>query len=433
LLTRSRYLRLIPEGECVIAFSALSGGMVRLPPELAGVLTSGSSEALNTIAWDYPELLCIGAMVDENVDERDLIRVRMGQARFGDPSPHVTIVPTLACNFRCPYCDQPSDARTQTMCDEIAEAVVAYIGKRLDGVEQFSVTWYGGEPLLELDRVVSMQQAILLLCGKRGIGLLTSVATNGWFLDASTAKRLADAGIRDVQVALDGPPEVHNLRRFTLDGDPTFDRILENALAAREHLEVSLRVSVDGDNVSGLPDLLDRLAQSGLADNVYLAPVVCYEAARAGIETPFQNGAKFGAVLASLMDRLCCGDASARLTPTSLPCHALRDATYVFGPKGHVYRCWHELGHPEVAIDHAKDGGGNPARRLFWLNYDPLLDPECAECDVLPLCLGGCPEQRRKGIRPPMCCSPLRWHLDEFVRSHAARSSEANAQRARVT
>lgn len=415
---RSRYLHLIPDGDSLIAFSALSGGMVKLPHEIGRIFSVGPSQGLCEITKEHSELVFIGAIVSEGVDELDLMRVRIGQARYGDRTPNITIAPTLACNFRCVYCDQPNETRTQTITDEIARAVVEYIDKRLDGIEEFSVTWYGGEPLLVLDRLVSMQDAILSLCAKREIGLFTNVVTNGWLLDNSTVRRLIDAGIRQIQVTLDGPPEFHNLRRLTNDGNETFDRIMKNILAVRDHIDVRLRVNIDRNNASSLPEFLDLLEDCGLIENFYPAPVVCYEAPQIGIETPFLNGREMGEVLFPCLDRLSPNDASVLLTPIPLPCTALREATYVFGPNGYVYRCWHELGHPELAIDHVKEGGGNPARRLFWLNYDPLADPDCLECGVLPICLGGCPEQRRRGIKPPLCCSPISSHLHEFVRNY---------------
>jgi uncharacterized protein len=424
---RSRYLHLIPVGDDVVAFSALTGGMLRVPLEIAQCLSSGSPESIDAVAREHAELLGIGAAIDENVDERDLVRVRVGRARFAELAPNVTVVPTLACNFRCSYCDQQTEWRSWTMDDETARATVEYLGERLEGVEQFSVTWYGGEPLLALDRLTAMQEAILSLCAERGIGLLASVVTNGWLLDVETTSRLIDAGIRLVQVCLDGPPEVHDARRATRDGRHTFERVLGNVLAARESLEVRLRINVDADNMSSLPRLFDLLAEHALVDNAYLAPIVCYEPSCAGIGTPFLDGTRFGAVLDSLVDRLPTDFVERRLTPIPLPCTAPREATYVFDPGGNVFRCWQELGHPDLAVDHVTHGGGNAARRLFWLNYDPLAHPECAECDVLPLCLGGCPEQRRRGVDPPMCCSPLRSHLHGFVRSSALRSANANA------
>lgn len=423
VLTRSRYLHLVQGEKCVIAFSALSGGMVALQPELAGTLTSSSSGKLQVLAKRYPELLFIGAIVNKGVDERDLVRVRMGQARYGQRWLEATLVPTLACNMRCIYCNQPDDARSWTMTDEITKALLDYIDKRIADREGFCVTWYGGEPLLVLDRLLSMQSSILALCGKHGKPLVATLITNGLLLDPPTAKRLAISGIRQVQVTLDGPPEVHDRRRQTRGGNGTFRRILNNVLAVQEFIEVRLRVNLDTSNTPHFTELLELLRGCDLLEKAYVAPVIGLNTPCSATKIPFLNGPEFGAVIAPQVDRMSCELPTLQLTPVPLPCTAPSESSYVFGPMGNVYRCWHELGHPELAFDHVKDAAADPARRLFWLTYDPLTYPECAECDVLPLCLGGCPDMRQKGVEPPMCCTPLRSHLPEFIRSYASRSA----------
>jgi len=398
-----------------------------MKPEIADGLSSGSRIDLQAIANRHPELLCIGAIVNESIDERDLVRVRLSRARYGQRWLEVTVVPTLACNMRCIYCNQPEDARSWKMSDEIAEGVLKYIDKQLDGREGFSITWYGGEPLLIVDRVLSMQTSIVSLCNKHGISLLASIVTNGLLLDSSTAKRLVRAGIRQAQVTLDGPLEVHNQRRPTRTGKGTFERIVKNVLTVREYIHVRLRVNIDTSNAPCFTELLDILRGHDLIENVYIAPVVGNNTPCAATEIPFLSGTDFGSVLSPQIDQLSHDIATVRLTPVPLPCTAPCESAYVFGPMGHVYRCWHELGRPDLAFDHVMEGKANPARHLFWLTYDPLAYPECAQCDVLPLCLGGCPDLRLKGIEPPMCCSPLRSHLPEFVRSYASRSTSVSS------
>jgi uncharacterized protein len=396
--------------------------MISMPLDIAEGLSSGSSIDLQALANRHPELLYIGAIVNEGIDERDLVRIRLGRARYGQRWLEVTLAPTLACNMRCIYCNQPEDARSWTMSDEIAEGVLQYIDKQLDGREGFSITWYGGEPLLMIDRILSMQTSLISLCRKHEIALFASIITNGLRLVSSTAKRLARAGIRQAQVTLDGPPEVHNYRRPTRTGKGTFEQILKNVLAVREYIHVRLRVNLDTSNAPCFTELLDILRGYDLIENVYVAPVVGNNAPCPTTKIPFLSGPDFGSVLATQIDELYQDIAAVRLNPVPLPCTAPCEASYVFGPMGHVYRCWHELGHPTLAFDHVREGSAHPARRLFWLTYDPLAYPECAECDVLPLCLGGCPDLRLKGAKPPMCCSPIRSHLPEFVRSYASHS-----------
>lgn len=424
MLVRSRYLHLVQgAAEQVIAFSALSGGMIALSPELADTLKGGSSRTLQTLAKRHPELLFIGALINKDVDERDLVRIRMGQARYGQRWLEATLAPTLACNMRCVYCTQPDDARSWTMTDEIAEALLDYLDKRIAGKEGFSVTWYGGEPLIVLDRVFSLQSRILDLCGKHRVALVAGLITNGLRLNQAIARRLVEAGIRYVQVTLDGPPDIHNQRRKTKAGKGTFDRILDNVMAVHDIIEVSLRVNLDANNRSHFNDLLELLRGCGLLEKVYVAPVIGLDSPCQANRSSYLDGSEFGSAIVPQVNRMSSALPALRLTPVPLPCTAPCESSYVFGPLGNVYRCWHELGHPELAFDHVKDGAVNPSRRLMWLTYDPLTDPECAQCDVLPLCLGGCPDMRQKGVKPPMCCTPLRSHLSEFVLGYASRAT----------
>lgn len=422
MLTCSRYLHLIPCGGRAIAFNALTGGMVSMQTDVANSLSSDSSLDLEAISTRYPELLFIGAIIDKSIDERDFVSVRLNRARYSQRWLEITLVPSLACNMRCIYCNQPEEARTRIMSSEIAENVLKYIEKQIDSYEGLSITWYGGEPLLFLDRVLSMQDSIVSMCSRQGVSLFASIITNGLLLNVSNAKRIARSGIRQAQVTLDGPPEAHDHRRPTRTGKGTFKRILKNVLAVREFIHVRLRVNLDNSNAACFNALLNILRDNDLIENVYVAPVVGENTPCAATKTPFMSGSDFGSVIALEANKLSHDIETVRLTPSPLPCTAPCEASYVFGPIGHVYRCWHELGHSNLAFDHVMEGKASPNRYLFWLNYDPLSHPECADCNVLPLCLGGCPDLRIKGIEPPMCCSPIRSHLHEFVRNYASHS-----------
>lgn len=423
MLKTSRYLHLVSLDGRVAAVSTLTGGVVFVPPEVAAPITRCSARELEEIARRSPELLAIGAFVPEDVDERDLIRVRMGQARFGDRSLNLTVVPTLACNMRCTYCDQPESSRQHTMTEQTGAAVTEYVAARMEGCKLVSVTWYGGEPLLVFDLLGAMQRRLQDLCSEHQVAMACNITTNGTLLTRERAAALRELGVRQAQVTLDGPRAVHDRRRLGVDGTGTFDTILARILDARDLLEIRIRVNVDRGNASSLPGLFDLLAAHGLEQSAYLAPVVGFDGSCGQAESPLCGGADYAESLLAVSDALSTQELSNRLTPASLPCTAPSESTFVFGPRGHVYRCWHDLGHPERAIDHVVDGGGVPARRLFWLTYDPLSDPVCRDCSVLPLCLGGCPERRQLGVSPPACCSPLRTHLDQFVRKYAARAA----------
>ena len=65
----------------------------------------------------------------------------------------LTINPTLACNFACPYCfekQHPDIFMNGTIENKIINFINLHKGAKI-----LDVTWFGGEPLLAFDRIVS--------------------------------------------------------------------------------------------------------------------------------------------------------------------------------------------------------------------------------------------------------------------------------------
>jgi uncharacterized protein len=431
MLKISRYLHVVPLDGKVGVVNALSGAVAFISPELADTISQAEGVLIDEIAHRFPELQGIGAFVPCDVNELDLVRVRMGKARFGDRSLNLTVVPTLACNMRCTYCDQPEYTRKSEMSQETCDAVISYVATKMDSCKLLSITWYGGEPLLAFDRMVKMQRSFYQLCAERKIPMICNITTNATLVTREKMMALKDLGIRQAQITLDGPERIHDRRRFMRDGSGTFDRTLDGILSIRDIMDVRVRVNVDRENASALPELMVMLERHGLAGNVYPAPVVGYAAPCHPSDSAMLSGPDYADALSGVMDYMSVEEIEGCLTPAALPCTAPSESTYVFGPRGHIYRCWHDLDYDERAIDHVVSGEGSPSRRLFWLTYDPLLDPLCAECNVLPLCMGGCPERRKNGITQPTCCSPLKTHIAAFVKRYSdalAASSRSGGQ-----
>jgi uncharacterized protein len=418
LLKTSDYLNYIPFDGKVALFSALSGGISIVTTEIAESLRNENSNDLKNIAVQFPELLNIGAVVCGDVEEKDFIRLRFGRKRFGNYTLNVTIVPTLACNMKCSYCDQSAEVRQYTMTDEICNAVIDYIKPKIRNKELIEVTWYGGEPLIAFDKLIKMQKELLQICSMHQVDMICNLASNALLATVDRITEMKDAGIKQIQITLDGPEEVHDNRRRTSGGGNTYTRILDRILMLKDLIDVRIRVNIDRTNADKIEELLNILRGHGLLEDVYLAPVVAYTPAciSAGVEDVLLSGPEFARFILPYKEYLSNDYLSDRLSPCPISCMALAENNYVFGPRGYVYKCWHDLDHVERAIDHVITGEGNLANNLFWLNYDPLSNRECLGCSVLPLCMGGCPEQRRSGITAPQCCSPLKEHLAEFVK-----------------
>lgn len=74
-------------------------------------------------------------------------------SRYATKVLNLTIAPTSNCNFRCPYCYERNSLNEKRMNDTTANDILKMIEDRIPHLEAIDLTWYGGEPLLELERI----------------------------------------------------------------------------------------------------------------------------------------------------------------------------------------------------------------------------------------------------------------------------------------
>ena len=157
-------------------------------------------------------------LIGDEEDELATIKADMFRDRFRTDQLHLTIAPTLDCNFRCDYCYE--DHLRVTMSGPVREALVRWVEQKAGATSELHVSWYGGEPLLprSLEVVKKLSQAFIDLCEKHGIDYNAHLVTNGYLLDRPTMEELAALKVIKVQVTLDGPPEFHDKRRHLAGG-----------------------------------------------------------------------------------------------------------------------------------------------------------------------------------------------------------------------
>lgn len=92
-----------------------------------------------------------GFLIDDSIDEKAILKYEQLCSRYSRSHLSLVIAATSNCNFRCVYCYERSVLRASTMSEATQEAIVKFVESEAPHLESFTVTWYGGEPLLALD------------------------------------------------------------------------------------------------------------------------------------------------------------------------------------------------------------------------------------------------------------------------------------------
>jgi uncharacterized protein len=183
----------------------------------------------------------------------------------------------MPCNMRCVGCDGRPEATP--LSDDAAKALAADAAARIDGASALAMAIYGGEPLLDPGRLVTLVSRVRRACEERGAAFSAHLITNGTLLAEARPRHLAQSGFRTFQVTLDGPRRLNDARRRLLDGSGTWRKVVEGLRRARDHAAIVVRAPADG--LAPVEELLDALDAEGLLDGgslaVYVARAATYQ------------------------------------------------------------------------------------------------------------------------------------------------------------
>lgn len=370
----SRYNYMVNRGNATVLYNARTGTFAVLSSEVAAQLANYDqiSESENTSA-----LLDIGAIHRGDEYEKLVELYSSGKPR-GDTL-IVTIVPTLECNRACEYCYQDEFKHSRHMSLEIQAAVVRYIESRVrEGWKKVQITWYGGEPLVARDIVLSMTRSITAAVESSGGRIsATRIVTNGVLLDEVCARHLVESGIRLAQVSFDSLFDNSVDQRGVLDCSNNPSLILNNIKKSIKILDISIRINVSKTNINDLPKILGVLEEHGLKKFAYLARVSDLEGEsgvlvrKDGKRVPPSSEKKAYAVVPIIkadsnvlsratfanleMDQFLSDPnnlslVEKKLTPKKHFCGATSENMFVIDPDGNVSRCWLSAGSESESI-----------------------------------------------------------------------------------
>jgi uncharacterized protein len=381
--------------------------------------SASEREALTTLAEN-------GFIVESRESDRRQLEEFFRGVREDTSQLRLTVLTTLQCNFACDYCIQGDhgdyNKHAAKMSMETAARTAEWAEERLDAIApaSFSLTFFGGEPLLNLPVLFYLSERLAESCRARGVRLLINIITNGLLLTPAVVDRLVPLGLNGVKVTLDGDRDTHNRMRPLRGGQGTFDRILENVRHVAGKCKISIGGNFDESSVESYPALLDFLREQEFADKiakVAFKPVIrppqpaqpkgLIPLTAVGAEGKPLGGAcmtSAGIGVSSACDS--CNFMDEKMTflreetlrhgfPTMDgvhmgPCEIHKQHAHTIGPDGSLYACPGFAGESAQSTGHI-DGRAEALRAAARKRFDAIAAwKECNDCAFIPVCAGGC-------------------------------------------
>lgn len=168
---------------------------------------------------------------------------------------HATIMTTLQCNARCPYCYEIG-RKQSIMSAETAKDIGNYFNKY--GKQPLKIMWFGGEPLYN-------KEAIDIICeelGNKNITFTSKIVSNGYLFDTIPADKLLNEWhTTEVQITLDGTKDTYNnTKRYIYNDTNAFDKVLNNIdYLLSNKIRAVIRLNLSKDNIQDMYELIDLL------------------------------------------------------------------------------------------------------------------------------------------------------------------------------
>jgi len=197
-----------------------------------------------------------GFLIDSEIDEIERVKKASYAIDNDDSLFQLHINPTMNCNFKCWYCyethikdskmDEPTIAKT--------ESYIANIIGNNSNLKEFSLSWFGGEPLLYFHKVmVPILKSTYELTKPTNINFHSSMTTNGLLIDQKMIDICKQYNLNFFQITLDGDRERHDQVRFISEGRGSYDKIVANIiLLAENRMNVNVRVNISPETLPGL-------------------------------------------------------------------------------------------------------------------------------------------------------------------------------------
>lgn len=294
---------------------------------------------------------------------------------------HFQIMPTTLCNARCFYCYE-SNCVFETMQPTTAQATIVFIKKYIKNHpgENYSIDWFGGEPLLVPELIKTMATEILEYCNERSVNIHSEIVTNASKISGASIDFFRNIGISCVHISMDGMKEEYEKRKAFIDGKDYFEHAISCVrLLSQQGMQVMIRINVDKNNVSSCFQLIEYLTEVMPSEvEVHVAPLY-------GWGPNYLSPDEVIQVLKKLQLKIDSAGfkRTIRESIKSNYCRNSQQRNLVIKPNGDIIHCEHMYSENIAIIGNVYDGINH---EVGWI---------CDKCNNFLICKQGCKDEKK--------------------------------------
>lgn len=412
----SRYNILINNENSFFIYNSFANSLTAIDSETKEYL-DGKIEIQIIESSKILELVNAGILINDDFDEFLELKLATQLQRFNESNVTFFIAPTMDCNFNCKYCFENNHEKIFVSKESVVK-IVDYLLEFKS--RKINIIWYGGEPLMSFKNIESITKELI----RNDINFNASIITNGSLLTLNVIDKLKALKIFDIQITLDGLKNTHDSRRpYKLSSSSSFDKIIKNItnlFNANKEILLNLRVNIDKSNENEYIPFLKYIYQQFKGEKIFVAPAFVYETGNfcaSGTEcfttnkekySFYKNQMQYNNIYLEYFPRLSNG-----------VCTARHKDSYVIDPEGNFYKCPWDIGQKERIITNLDFNYiNNELLTNYIVGADHLTDSVCVECNLLPICGGGCVNQRIFNKNQESYCSIFKDFVEFYINLH---------------
>ncbi|MBR3363166.1 MAG: 4Fe-4S cluster-binding domain-containing protein [Bacilli bacterium] len=342
-------------------------------------------------------LIANGFVIDKNRDEFAEIKYIFEKKYYDKTFLNIVLVPSLACNFSCPYCFEKDLKCGKENIKKYFSALKRFAKNNFKDYKCIQISLFGGEPLLFVKNCLQFLNWVKQDSNDKKYDYFTSIVTNGSLLTEEILDELLQNNLKMVQITIDSDKETHDLTRKFKTGKPSFDLLIEkismivDKTKSYEDFNFVLRINLSNTTVQKVKESLEHIEPKYRSKvNLLIRSVYNTHAYQddndndnSQIDNYFAIGQELGFSIfqESFQYQSCeaCAD----------------DKFFYLMPDLSMWKCINDLNYNDACIGQMNEDGSvttDPMKNVKWSKnaMSQFMDEECINCKKLPDCYGGC-------------------------------------------